>query len=54
MDIGAVLEPEESGDSMLESIGEDLIAAVKAGDAVGVAAALRAAHEECAAGYGDE
>jgi hypothetical protein len=46
-------EPEAEPD-MLSGIASDLIAAVKAGDATGVAEALRAAHEECSAGYTDE
>lgn len=55
MDLSEVLPPDEdSGDDILEQIAADLIAAVESGDTVAVAAALRAAHEECAATYGAE
>lgn len=57
MDLAAALaepveEEEEAGD--LEMVAEDLIAAVKAGDAAGVAAAMKAGHEICQAEYGAE
>lgn len=52
--IGAVPEGEAEGADMLEEVAGDLLAAIKSGDKSAVAEALRAAHEECAASYGDE
>lgn len=57
-DLAAALGPatkkppaEPDGDGELDVVAQDLISAVKAGDAAGVASALRAAHEICQAGY---
>ena len=50
--MGAEKGEEDSGE--LDMVAEDLIAAVKAADASGVAAALKAAHGICAADYADE
>lgn len=46
--------PEEAPAGDLSMVAEDLIAAVKAGDAEAVASALRASHEICSEGYPEE
>jgi hypothetical protein len=51
---GSDEEEGEGGDDLLIGVAEDLIKAVKAGDASGVASALRAAHDQCAGGYDEE
>jgi hypothetical protein len=43
----AALEEDSGDDGELEVAAEDLIAAIEAGDAAGVASALRSAHEIC-------
>jgi hypothetical protein len=45
--------PEPEGEDMLTTLATDLVAAVKAGDAAGVAEAFKAMHAECMA-YGAE